>query len=237
MTDPVQPEAVQPDPAQPEARLLVLAKAPVAGRSKTRLTPCFSAIEAAELAEAALRDTLGAVAEAAVLLHRAGVDVETVLVLDGVSGDWLPPSFRVVDQVDGGLDVRLAAAFADAAPLPCLLVGMDTPQVPAELLAQTVLGLCDETSEADASLGPAADGGWWALGFRTPRSELLEGLPMSTPHTCAATERRLREAGLVLDALPVLTDVDTAQDAALVAAQAPWSAFAHRYRSLREMAS
>jgi glycosyltransferase A (GT-A) superfamily protein (DUF2064 family) len=60
---------------------------------------------------------------------------------------------------------------------------------------------------------------------------------MSTPFTCAATRTRLDEAGLEVRDLPVLTDVDTPADAALVAAQAPWSAFAHRYRTLREVAS
>ena len=60
---------------------------------------------------------------------------------------------------------------------------------------------------------------------------------MSTSFTCAATERRLKEAGLEVGTLPLLTDVDTAPDAALVAAQAPSSGFAHAYRQLRELAS
>ncbi|HEU5333444.1 MAG TPA: DUF2064 domain-containing protein [Actinocrinis sp.] len=109
--------------------LIVIAKEPLPGRVKTRLTPAFTAVEAAELAEAALTDTLRA-ARAARADHR-------LLVLDGHPGPWLPEGFTVVPQVTGTLDVRIAAAFAEAARRdrgPALLIGMDTPQVSAELL-------------------------------------------------------------------------------------------------------
>ena len=109
--------------------LIVIAKEPLPGRVKTRLTPAFSPGEAAELAEAALTDTLRA-ARAARADHR-------LLVLDGRPGPWLPAGFTVVPQVAGTLDVRIAAAFEEAARLdqgPALLIGMDTPQVSAELL-------------------------------------------------------------------------------------------------------
>ncbi|MCX3061687.1 glycosyltransferase, partial [Streptomyces sp. GXMU-J5] len=85
--------------------LLVLAKEPVAGRVKTRLTPPFTPREAAALAEAALRDTLDA-ALAAPVRRR-------VLVLAGEPGPWLPPGFDVVPQRGDGLDERIAAAFED----------------------------------------------------------------------------------------------------------------------------
>ncbi len=233
----------------PDVRLLVLAKAPVPGRSKTRLTPAFSPQEAADLAEAALRDTLEAVDRAIAAARRAGVHAEPVLVLDGKRPGWLPVSHPVLPQVAGGLDVRLAGAFAAgcvpppaasasaARVVPCLLIGMDTPQVPADLLAATLLDLADPASGADAHLGPATDGGWWALGLRRPEPGLLLGLPMSTAGTCTATRRRLRDAGLRVRDLPALTDVDTPQDAASVAAQAPWSLFAEAYRRLRAVAS
>jgi glycosyltransferase A (GT-A) superfamily protein (DUF2064 family) len=100
-------------------KLLVIAKAPEPGRSKTRLCPPCSPEQAAALAEAALTDTLRAVA--------ATPADERVLVLDGTPGDWLPEGFRVVPQRGDGLDERLAAAFADAGG-PALLIGMDTPQ-------------------------------------------------------------------------------------------------------------
>lgn len=195
--------------------LLVIAKEPLPGRVKTRLTPPYSPERAARIAEAALADTLRAVL--AMPARRR------VLVLDGRPGDWLPPGFEVVPQCAGGLDERLAAAFAGCAG-PALLIGMDTPQVTAGLLAPA---LADGAWQGcDAWFGPAADGGFWALGLAEPRPELLRGVPMSTARTGAVQRRRLTDAGLVVRDLPELRDVDTADDAARVAAAAPHGLFA-----------
>jgi uncharacterized protein len=197
--------------------LVVLAKEPVAGRVKTRLNPPFSYDQAALLARAALTDTLAAVARTPAR--------ERILVLDGN----LPPQpgFRTVSQVDGGLDARIAAALAQASG-PVLLVGMDTPQLTPDLL--TVRW------DADAYLGPAADGGYWAIGLRDPAlaRQVLPGVPMSTADTGRVQLERLRAAGLSVAPLPRLRDVDTVADAYAVAALAPDTVFA---ATLRELAA
>ncbi|MFJ9602357.1 TIGR04282 family arsenosugar biosynthesis glycosyltransferase [Streptomyces althioticus] len=198
----------------PEVTLLVIAKEPRPGRVKTRLTPPFTPEEAAALAEAALADTLDAVARTPARRR--------VLVLDGAPGPWLPAGVEVVPQCAGGLDERLAGAFAGCDG-PALLIGMDTPQVTPELL--TV-----DFADCDAWFGPAADGGFWALGLADPDPGLLRGVPMSTPHTGAAQRRRLD--GLRVRDLPPLRDVDTAQDAAAVADAAPDGRFAARLARL-----
>ncbi|TWV55874.1 DUF2064 domain-containing protein [Streptomyces misionensis] len=192
--------------------LLVIAKEPRPGRVKTRLTPPFTPAEAAGLAEAALADTLRAVA--------AAPASRRVLVLDGTPGAWLPPGFEVLPQCAGGLDERLADAFGHCAG-PALLIGMDTPQVTPDLL--TV-----DFADCDAYLGPAEDGGFWALGLAEPDPALLRGVPMSTPETGAAQRERLRAAGLRVRELPRLRDVDVAADARAVAALAPHGRFAAR---------
>ncbi|MEV5876341.1 DUF2064 domain-containing protein [Streptomyces sp. NPDC052101] len=192
--------------------LLVIAKEPLPGRVKTRLTPPFTPREAARLAEAALVDTLHAVA--------AAPATRRVLVLDGAPGPWLPPGFEVLPQCAGGLDERLADAFAHCTG-PALLIGMDTPQVTPELLAVDFAG-------CDAYFGPAEDGGFWALGLAEPDPALLRGVPMSTPQTGAVQRERLLAAGLRVRELPRLRDVDTAADARAVAALAPHGRFAAR---------
>ncbi|MFG2868532.1 DUF2064 domain-containing protein [Streptomyces sp. NPDC048338] len=192
--------------------LLVIAKAPVAGRVKTRLTTQFTPQQAADLALAALQDTL-----AAVLATPAR---RRVLVLDGHPGPWIPDGIEVVPQCTGGLDVRLAAAFA-LAEGPSLLVGMDTPQVTPGLLAP---GL--DFTGADAWFGPADDGGFWALGLAHPDPALLLGVPMSVAHTGEVQRQRLTDAGLSVRDLPELCDVDTPADAEQVAAAAPRTRFA-----------
>ncbi|MFI2369329.1 DUF2064 domain-containing protein [Streptomyces sp. NPDC018833] len=198
--------------------LLVIAKSPLPGRVKTRLTPAFSPQQAARLAEAALRDTLDAV--------RATPARRRVLVLDGAPGTWLTPGFDVVAQCGGGLDERLAHAFG-LCEGPALLVGMDTPQLTPAMLAP---GL--ELAADEAAFGAAEDGGFWALGLGAPRPALLRGVPMSTPSTGAVQRARLVKAGLRVRELAVLRDVDTADDAFAVAALAPRSRFAAVLTSL-----
>ncbi len=207
------------------AQVVVLAKSPVAGRVKTRLTPPYTPHQAAELAAAALADTLAAATAAAVQHCR--------LVLDGAPGDWLPAGLEVRPQAGRSLDRRIAAAmtgaFADL-PVPVLLVGMDTPHVTAADLDDAVDQLlCDGT---DAVLGAAEDGGWWAMGLRRPRAEHVVGVPMSRGDTGAQQLARLREEGLRVTALPEQRDVDRAADAVAVARAAPGTAFAGAVRRL-----
>ncbi|MEO8292725.1 MAG: DUF2064 domain-containing protein [Actinomycetota bacterium] len=213
--------AAPPDPV-PSTRILVIAKAPVAGRSKTRLMPPCTPGEAAALAEAALVDTLDAVTHTPAR--------ERVLVLDGVPGPWLPDGFRVIPQRAGSLDERIAAAFEDVGG-PALLIGMDTPQVTPALLTGA-LGAMDDP-DVDAVLGEAADGGWWAMGLRSPDARTVVGLPMSTGRTADAQRNRLRSLGLRVRELPVLRDVDGIDDAVAVAAGLPGSRFARAVRQMR----
>jgi uncharacterized protein len=200
----------------PESTLLVIAKQPLPGRVKTRLVPPCTYEQAAALAAAALSDTLQTVLT--VPARRR------ILVLDGVPGPWLPAGFDVVPQCAGPLDERIAAAFAGVHG-PALLIGMDTPQVTRDLLSADWRG-------ADALFGPAVDGGFWALGLRTPDPGLVRGVPMSTPETGAIQRARLLAAGLRVAALPPLRDVDTAADAVAIARQVPRTRFAARVREL-----
>lgn len=194
--------------------LVVLAKAPVPGRVKTRLSPPCTPQEAARLAAAALADTLRAVA--------AAPATRRVCVLDGAPGDWLPPGFDVLPQRGDGLDERLAAAFADVGG-PALLVGMDTPQVTPALLRSGLARL----DRHDGVLGLAPDGGYWAIGLRRADDALFHGVPMSRATTGAAQLARMRDQGLHVRLLPPLRDVDTMADARAAAARcARDSAFA-----------
>jgi uncharacterized protein len=194
--------------------LLVIAKSPAPGRVKTRLTPPCTPEQAAQLAGAALSDTLAAASRT----RRA---VRRVLVLDGAPLAWLPRDFEVVPQHGDGLAARLAAAF-QAAGGPAFLVGMDTPQVTPELLDAGLAALED----GDAALGAALDGGYWGIGLRRPDPDVFSDVPMSEPSTAAAQRLRLAQLGLRTVLLPPLRDVDTMADAHAVAAEAPDSNFA-----------
>ncbi len=204
--------------------LAVIAKAPVAGRVKTRLCPPCTPQQAAELAEAALRDTLAAMAAAADL---AGREVTRTVVLDGAPGAWIDGE-QVIAQRGGGLDERLAAAFEDLGGGPALIVGMDTPQLTGALLVEALTAL----DRHDAVLGPATDGGYWGIGLRRADPRALIGVPMSVEHTLAAQRARLAELRLDVADVSTLVDVDTIEDAAHVAAVAPGTAFARMFARL-----
>jgi len=191
--------------------VLVMAKAPVPGRVKTRLSPPLSPRAAADVAEAALADTLQAVAG-------CGADVK-IVALDGRPGPWLPEGFRVVPQGNGGLDERLAHAWLgtrDHTDGWGIQIGMDTPQVTGPELDALLDRLGDDET---ALLGPAVDGGWWVMGLAgdDPR-RVFTGVPMSTSHTGAAQLDRLRALGLAPRVVHTRRDIDTVADLALVAA-------------------
>ncbi len=200
--------------------VVVIAKAPRAGRVKTRLTPVFTPHEAATLAAAAIRDTLDAA---------RGTGTRTFVAWEGPRPTWLGPELEVVDQRGEGLGERLDAALHDALgdtqDRPTLLVGMDTPQV-------TSAHLHADWHGADAVLGMCEDGGYWAIGLRRYRPGLFDGVPMSTDHTGAAQLERLRACGLSVHLLPPMRDIDEPEDAAAVAALAPETRFARTYRRI-----
>lgn len=207
--------------------LLVVAKAPVPGLAKTRLTPPATPHQAAEIAAAALLDSLDAV-----LATPGAVPVVAMTgdVAQAARTDELRARLNrvvVVEQRGARFADRLVNAHADAAlrcpGLPVVQIGMDTPQVTPALLRRTAAAL----NHADAALGPAADGGWWVLGLTNPAgARLLRDVPMSTPDTFRDTWTALDDARLRIGTVAQLSDVDTMDDAARVAAEIPQSRFA-----------
>ncbi len=203
------------------AALAVIAKAPEAGRSKTRLCPPCTRAQAASLAQAALTDVLAAVA--------ATPAARRVVVLDGEPGAWLPAGFELLAQRGDGLAERLACAFADLGG-PAVVLGMDTPQVTPALLGDALRALAC----APAVLGPACDGGYWAIGLQAAEARVFDGVPMSTADTEPAQRERLDALGLRCTQLSLLRDVDTIEDARAVAAAAPDTRFARALAAFDE---
>jgi glycosyltransferase A (GT-A) superfamily protein (DUF2064 family) len=212
-------------------RLLVMAKAPHPGQVKTRLGAEVGHEVAADVAAAALLDTLAACGEAvgtgrchlALAGDLAGAVRETEL-RHGLAGWTVRP------QRGAGLAERLVHAHRDLGPGPVVQIGMDTPQVGARHLTDVATAL----DAADAVLGPAVDGGWWVLALRDPgHARALHDVPMSRPTTGRDTRAALEAAGLGVAEATELRDVDTVADADLVAADAPHGAFARAWHGVR----
>lgn len=237
------PAPTSPPPAVTSQLLppvaLVVAKAPVPGLVKTRLGATTGMTEAADLAAAALLDTLRA-CEAAYGAGRCHLALAGDLAEARRADELLAATsgWTVHAQRGDGLAERLLHAHTDVAEAtggaPAVQVGMDTPQIdPAVLVA------AGDAVDAPtrAVLGPADDGGWWllAVGSLDLLAHLHE-VPMSVATTGAETRAALERAGADVHLVTSLADVDEESDARAVAAAVPDSAFATAWRELQEVA-
>lgn len=236
MTDPAANASIMQADEAVRRVVLVLAKAPVAGRAKTRLTPPATPQGAARIAAAALLDTLEAAAAV------PGADVLVALegdLADAERGDEIAAvlaAHTVVRQRGDALGERIEAVHADAADLfpgaATVQIGMDTPQLDAALLDHALRTV---EAGAPAGIGIAHDGGWWALALRDPRrAAIISAIPTSRDDTGPRTLAALRDAlgAEAVVELPLLSDVDTADDAAAVAALVPDGRFARAVAEL-----
>jgi uncharacterized protein len=217
-----------------DCTLLIMAKAPVPGQVKTRLAPAFGSDGSVRMAVAALLDTLDAVRSSDVAARIVALSGDLVVATGGDEIARSLDGFEVIPQRGGTFADRLVHAHADAARsgLPVLQIGMDTPQVDGDLLTTAAGMLLAE--EVDAVLGPATDGGWWALGVSDPATaSALARVPMSRADTGALTRAAIEDRGCSITELPMLTDVDTPADARTVgAAMSPTSRFRRTLEAL-----
>jgi len=210
---------------------LIVAKSPLAGRVKTRLGREVGMERAADLAAAALLDTVEA-CTATYGAARCHLSLEGVLeqgrmaseLLEATAG-WAFHPQRGVDFAERLVDAHADAAAASGAPV--VQVGMDTPHLQARTLIEVGARL---THLDDAVLGPAYDGGWWLLGVGGPHLLIhLRQVPMSTGETGTLTREALVRAGARVTEVEMLRDVDEVVDAESVAATAPGTRFARTF--------
>lgn len=212
---------------------LVVAKAPVSGQVKTRLGASVGAAVAADLAAACLLDTLDVCAatfDTCILalsgdLRAAAATDEIACALSG----WI-----VFPQRGDGFAERLEAAHVDAYAAcgsPVVQVGMDTPHMSRAELRRVSTPL--QHGAADAVLGLAEDGGWWALGLAHPRwAAGLARVPMSSERTGRLTLAHLVGTGARVLTADTLRDVDTAADADALRERTASTRFGRAWRDL-----
>lgn len=192
---------------------LVVAKAPVPGLAKTRLAATVGDEAAADIAAAALLDSLDAVAATPVVARVVAMTGDLAAARGCAAIRERLASFTVIDQRGEGFAERLVNAHADASAAtgghPLLQIGMDTPQVTAELLTRCARTLLS----TPALLGMATDGGWWVLGVADAATAgCLRTVPMSRSDTGAVTLEALRHTGVDVKLVEELHDVDTVAD-------------------------
>jgi rSAM/selenodomain-associated transferase 1 len=194
------------DSARTQA-LIVVAKRPAPGRTKTRLTPPLSAEDASALYECFLKDTLD-------LARRSSVSMQpAVAYLPAEERGYfseLAPDFELLLQEGHDLGTRLDNAlsrFLSDGFQRVVIMNSDGPNLPMAYLEGAFAVLEGET---DVVLGPCNDGGYYLIGMKRPAPRLLREVKMSTPNVVADTLRIAKEERLSVELLPEWYDVDDA---------------------------
>ncbi len=198
--------------------LAIMAKAPRAGKVKTRLSPPLTLAQTAALNVCFLADTAenidGVHADAVGLICYTPVGDEQAF--DGL----FPESFSLIAQRGEAFGERLLAAAADILALgfgSVSLIDSDSPTVPHAAFSQAVAELAKPGDRV--VLGPSHDGGYYLIGLKQPHPEPFERITWSTASVAAETRERCREAGLDLVYLPLWYDVDDAATLSLLNAE------------------
>ena len=188
-------------------RVVIMAKAPVAGVVKTRLISALGAEGAALLARGMLAATVATAKD-------AGLGVPELCVSPNFGDEaWnglLPDGVIVTNQVAGDLGDRMAAAAKRVIDggNPVLLIGTDCPDLTVTRIHHMAKRLVDH----DAVIYPAADGGYVLLGLRRFDPWLFAGIEWSGADVAKVTCSRIRTLGWSLYAGKTLRDIDEPGD-------------------------
>jgi rSAM/selenodomain-associated transferase 1 len=192
-----------PRPRFPNA-LLVVAKRPAPGRTKTRLTPPLSPQQACALYECFLKDTLD--------LMRKIPSVQPVIAYlpaqEKAYFNNLAPDFELLEQAGSDLGSRLDHALTQYLTRgygKVVIMNSDGPTLPSRYLEMAFETL---EEDVDVVLGPCDDGGYYLIGLKQPAPRLLWDVPMSTTHVTSDTLALAAEMGLQTTLLPCWYDVD-----------------------------
>jgi uncharacterized protein len=185
--------------------LLVVAKRPAAGQTKTRLCPPLTAAAAAALYECFLRDTLD-------VMRRVPDVTRGIGYLPDDARHYfqaLAPDMALTPQRGADLGERLDHLLTDAlaaSARQAVVMDSDSPTLPATYIVQAFAAL---DGEADVVLGPCDDGGYYLIGLKRPHPRLLRDIQMSTPYVVRDTLALAEQLGLRVALLPTWYDVDT----------------------------
>lgn len=185
--------------------LLVFAKAPVAGRVKTRLTALLSEEEAAALYRAFLQDALAQYAA----LEATAVRLCVTPPKEAFPPALVPEGVALHEQRGEGLGARMKNAFRDAFAdgyARAVVIGTDHPTLPSRLVEEAFAALDDPPA---VSIGPSADGGYYLLGMSTFFPQLFDGMAYSHADVFRQTRARIRATEARCTVLPRWYDVDT----------------------------
>lgn len=192
--------------------IAVMAKASVAGRTKTRLAPPLTLDEAAGLNTSFLRDVADNLIEASALANISGFMAYAPAGSEGFFRGILPECIGLIETVAPGFGeclLKAATALFDQGYGSVCLLNSDSPTLPAAYLIAAATALAAPGDRI--VLGPSTDGGYYLIGMKQPHRRLFEDIDWSTERVTAQTLGRARELGLPVSVLPTWYDVDDAE--------------------------
>ena len=198
--------------------LAIICKTPIAGKSKTRLSPPLRPEECAAISACFTADLGTTIAELAATSAATAHAVYTPAGSEAALADLLP-GFALTLQGEGDLGARLLRGIADliaAGHGGAILINSDSPTLPPALLRAGVDALA---SGAAMVISPAIDGGYTFIGLTQPHARLFEDIPWSTEVVFALTMARAREIGLEPVVLAPWYDVDDAHSYTMLEAE------------------
>jgi rSAM/selenodomain-associated transferase 1 len=188
--------------------IVVFGREPIPGRVKTRLASAVGEDRAAEIYTRLLEHTL---------TEATATGIGVVLSLaQAQTGQWKPPpGLQIEVQSEGDLGRRMGQSFRRHFTMDAdqvLLIGSDCPGVTRDHLLKAL----EMLSSAPVVLGPAEDGGYWAIAQQAPGVDCFSGVPWSSDKTLEITRERLRMLGVEWAEIETLEDVDTVDDLGLL---------------------
>ena len=186
--------------------IALFAKAPVAGRVKTRLVPPLTHEDAARVARASLEDTARFIVPA--------VPYSWTLFLDGEADPRMrrlteETGLAILPQQGAELGARLKAAFRELhsrGASRVLAIGSDSPTLDPE----RILEAAESLTVCDVALGPTEDGGYYLIGTRGERESIFDEIPWGSAKAAATTLERASAERLTVRLLAPWYDLDDA---------------------------
>lgn len=213
--------------------LLVFLKEPIPGKVKTRLAQDVGDEDASRyykaLVEVLLKQLQG-LQDCRIRFCYAPDDAEDAIrfwllpemraTSSSSEGLYLAPHSHTVDkptqevdfrpQRSGDLGDRLDRAFNRAFEdgfSEIAVIGTDCPDCGARWINAAFSRLNSETGR-DIVIGPSTDGGYYLMALKSPAPALFQNIPWSKNDVFEKTAEAAKSAGLSLDSLPELSDVD-----------------------------
>jgi rSAM/selenodomain-associated transferase 1 len=184
--------------------IILFAKAPIAGRVKTRLQPEVSPAQAAALHEAFVRDMLASLLEMA---DRFDIELHTDTCTDAFSDVKVARRLQIEGDLGRRMRHAIEAGLGEGRP-QVMIVGSDAPNLPIGYLARLL------ASPAAVALGPAEDGGYYAISCRAVAAGMFARVEWSSPDALRQTVEACQACGLTTELGEPWSDIDTARDLA-----------------------